>query len=95
MSNDLTGNPWKVDTASATAIWTGMVWVSKFVWDEPSTVGHELTITDKDSHQIWHENAIAAGDGIHYEREGGVFHGLIVSTIASGTLYIFLDQMPV
>jgi hypothetical protein len=95
MANDLTGNPWKVDTASATAIWSGNVWIKRLVWHEPTTSGHTLSITDAAGRVVWAKTALAGGSGLDYELDlETIVGGLIIPTITSGTLYIYLDQTP-
>ena len=91
MANDIGGNPWKIDTASATAIYNDKVWIQKLVWHEPTTAGHVLSVTDKDGKVIWDKTALAGGAGLDYELEvEGAFDGLIVPTMSSGTLYVYI-----
>jgi hypothetical protein len=91
MANDVQGNPWVIDTASATALTSNLVKISRMVWREPTTVGHALSVTDANSKEVWDEYAIAAGNGINYEREvENWVNGLIVPTLDSGTLLIYI-----
>jgi hypothetical protein len=95
MANDLTGNPWKVDTASSTPIWTGKVWLEKMLWHEPSASGDHLQVTDVAGRVIWDKHALAGGSGLDYDlKTGTIFDGIIVPILSSGTLYIYLDQTP-
>lgn len=90
MANDLSSNPWKIDTASSTAVWDQPVYVKRFHWMEPTTDGHSVSVTDKNGKAVWPDfTALAGGDGMVYEHvvEGWV-DGLIVPTLDSGTLLI-------
>jgi hypothetical protein len=95
MSNDIGHNPWKIDTASATVIFSGIVWIERLVWHEPTTSGHALSITDKDGNVIWNKTALAGGSGLDYDiKLDSVYKGLIVPTLGSGTLYVHLSSKP-
>jgi hypothetical protein len=90
MANDLTGNPLSVDTAAT--IKTRPVFVHRMVWESPTTSGHTLDVTDLAGHKLYSTTAIAGGTGIVYEREIGTsVSGIIVATIQSGTLYIYIQ----
>jgi hypothetical protein len=93
MANDISANPWSIDTASATAIWTGNIWIDRLVWHEPTTAGDALEVTDSNGKTIWSKYALAGGSGMDYDlKVDSVFNGLIVPTMSSGTLYVYLEQ---
>ena len=96
MANDLTGNPWIIDTAfdsTEIADWNGPVRVQLMRWQEP-TADDDLTITDNSGTTIFDENALAGGTGISTEwgfgGNGVVFNGFNVTVIDGGTLYVYI-----
>ena len=91
MANYVGGNPWSIDTISATALTNDWVYIDKLVWHEPTTAGHVLSVTNKSGKVIWAKTALAGGSGLDYEEElDGWYKGIIVPTMSSGTLYIHL-----
>jgi hypothetical protein len=97
MAIDITGNPWKIPygDASATPVFTGKVWVNRMVWHEPTTSGHTLLVQDVAGRDVWPKTALAGGAGLDYEEKvSDIISGLVVPTMDSGTLYVYLDQTP-
>jgi hypothetical protein len=95
MANDLTKNPWVIDTAATTAIWTGPVHINRMEF-LPGASGDDLVVTDKNSGAIWSvTNAVTGGRaGLETIDLRGVppYQGMIVSTLTSGSyLYVYLD----
>ena len=89
MANDLTGNPYLVDTAAV--ITKESVSVIRMVWESPTTAAHTLDVVSNDGSKLWSTTAIAGGTGIVYEREFGFpCSGINVVTIQSGTLYVYV-----
>ena len=96
MANDLSKNPWVVDTASATAILTSWAAVAQIQWIGATTAGHEAIIQDQDGRVLWRRLAQGANQnfetvyaeaGQHGGRGRNV-NGLLVPTLGSGILYI-------
>ena len=88
MANDLKGSPYKIDTAAV--ITTGLIYIKKMVWQEPSAAAEDLTILDNGGRTIWDENALAGGAGVSIEQDiNQKCDGLNVSVIDSGTLYVY------
>jgi hypothetical protein len=89
MANDLSGNPWKIDTAAV--ITTDPVRIHQCVWQEPSASGEDLTIVDNANRIIWDENSLSGGTGVSIEQDlhGLVYSGFNVTVIDSGTLYVY------
>lgn len=46
MANDLTGNPWVIDTASATAVHSGLAFISGISWSNYANMADQLVIKD-------------------------------------------------
>ena len=91
MANDLTKNPWVVDTASGTAILSDWADVRSIQWIGGTTAGHAAIVQDKDGTVIWRRLAAAVNANFDTEfqgRWGRRVNGLLVPTLDSGTLYI-------
>lgn len=86
MANDLGGVVWKVDT-TATLV-AGPVRPSRFRWVGGTTAGHTCVVTDTAGRTIFTAVATAA----NYTEDKAItvpmVNGLIVTTLASGVLYI-------
>ena len=94
MANDLTKNPWKVDTQAATVLSTSPLRVRGVRWVGGTTAGHLATIKDQNGRIVW--TSVAAGAN-HVESDltnsgpnGWNWDGLIVDDLDSGILYIEL-----
>lgn len=95
MANDLTKNPFKVDTASGTPILTSWADLRSIQWTGATTAGHEAKVTDKDGTVIWQRFAQGANQNWDTEfqgRWGRRVNGLTVPTLGSGTLYFTFQQ---
>ena len=91
MANDLTKNPWVVDTAGSAAILTDFAEVRSIQWIGATTAGHEAIVQDQSGQVIWRRLAQGANQNFDTEfegRRGRLVNGLLVPTLASGTLYI-------
>jgi hypothetical protein len=86
MANSLAGPVWKVDTA-ATLV-AGPVRVSRFRWVGATTAGHTCVVTDTAGHVVFSSVATAANFAEDKALDVPLVNGLIVTTIASGILYI-------
>ena len=92
MANSLTLNPWVVDTPAAGAISTDYADVRSIQWVAPSAAaGNEAVVQDQSGRVIWRR--VAAGTNTNFDTEfhgrwGRRVNGLLVPTLASGTLYI-------
>ena len=93
MANDLTKNPWVLDTASSTSIWDGPVYINKIDW-VPAAANDDLVITDKNGGPIWSvTNALTGGRaGLESQdlRGNPPYQGFIISTLGGGTVYVYV-----
>ncbi len=92
MANDLTGDPWKIDTAAGnttTPAATGQLTVTRVRWVGASTAGHACILKDGQGRVRWH--SIASGSNYVEGDSGFAANGLIVDTIQSGTLYLYFS----
>ena len=95
MANDLTKNPWVVDTASATAILSDWADVRSIQWIGGAIAGDEAVVQDKDGRVIWRRLAGGANQNFETEFEGRFgmpVNGLKVPTLTSGTIYIRFNR---
>lgn len=87
MANDLTADPWIVDTAGAGVLSTNKIYIKSVRWVGGTTAGHTAVIHDQKSNIIW--SSVASGANyVESEIIEQWIDGLIVPTLASGTLYI-------
>jgi hypothetical protein len=91
MANDITKRPWIIDTPSATAIFSGKLWIERMLWHEPDD-SDSIEVTDTSGLSLWSKYALAGGDGIDYDSPEICLpvDGLIVPTMGSGTLYVWV-----
>src|SRR3990167_1057660 len=96
MSNSITGNPIIIDTAAATVV-TNYVFKAWMIrWVGGTTAGHTISVQNKDGNVKY---ATVATGAIYFEEshlvspsnESLIFAGLLVPTLASGTIYIYID----
>ena len=96
MANDITGNPWVLDTGSATAIRTSPIKVKSMEWRPETAVGDDLAVTDNAGHELWTEKALAVdSDGqlaFYWAQngEGMSCNGFTLATIDSGKLRVWI-----
>ena len=87
MSNDLTGDPYIIDTAAATVLSTNNLYIKSIRWVGGTTAGHTAIIQDQTGNVIW--SSVASGANyVESEIIEQWINGLIVPTLASGVLYI-------
>lgn len=93
-TNDLTGNPLVVDTASTTVpVWTAQAGrIQSVRWVGGTTAGHTAVIKDAAGHVKWAAVATAANytDETDFWEPLTVKSQILVSTLGSGILYIYL-----
>ena len=90
MANDITSNPWVLDTAGV--VTTAPFRCKEIVWT-PTTDGDDLLLADNGGKTIWSLKAVAAdaNQGIEYpKRIDGALNGLDITTIDNGTVYVYL-----
>ena len=96
MSNDLLNNPFIIDTASATAITAKRLDITYVRWVAPGAVaGNTCVMKTAAGRVLWSSVAPAANyvEAEHWETNTPLIaDGLIVETLAAGTLYIGLER---
>ena len=93
MANDLTKNPWVLDTTAATSIWDGPVHINQMRW-VPAAAGDDLLVTDKLTNTIWTvTDALTGGvpGTMTLDLRGQPpYQGFILATMGGGTLYVYV-----
>lgn len=91
MGNDVTSNPWVLDSTGA--VTTDLLRVKGIRWVGATTAAHAAILKDKNGKVKWSSVASGANyvesDTI-YTRPGQNWDGLTVDTLGSGKLYVEL-----
>lgn len=88
MANNLTGNPWFIDTVGV--IWHGNVYIKNILWNKP-TAGGALKIVDDAGRTIIDTVANASDPMFDFGNLSWI-SGFNVVTMASGTLSVFINK---
>lgn len=88
MANNITGNPWFIDTTGI--IWHGNVYVKTIVWNRP-TAGDALKIVDDAGRTILDTVANTNDPMFDFGTMSWV-GGFNVVTLASGVLTVFINK---
>jgi hypothetical protein len=88
MANNITGNPWYLDTVGV--IWHGNVYVKNIIWNKP-TAGTALIILDDAGRTIL--NTVAnTNDPMFDFGQFSWVNGFNLATLASGTLSVVIQK---
>lgn len=88
MANNESANPWYLDTVGFK--WTGRVYIKELIWNKP-TAGTALIILDENGNTII--NTVAnTNDPMFAFGTLGWVNGFNVTTLASGTLSVFINK---
>ena len=91
MANDVTSNPWVLDTTGA--ISSGEVRIDRISWKNATTLNHTVLVVDAAGKTIFED--FASGATYNTSQPIGRFYtGVTVSTLSSGKLYIDIDTKP-
>lgn len=90
MANNISANPWFIDTASANIIFSGKIYVKELIWNKP-TAGDALIILDQNGNTVINTVANASDPMFSFGTLSWI-NGLVVTTMASGTLSIFITK---
>ena len=88
MANNITGNPWFVDTPGV--IWHGNVYLKEIVWNKP-TAGSALKIVDDAGRTIL-DTVANASDPMQDFGTMSWVSGFNVVTLATGVLTVFINK---
>jgi len=90
MANNITANPWFIDTPGTTLIWYGKVYIKDILWNQPAA-GAALIILDQNGNTIINTLANTADPMFSFGTLSWV-NGLAVTVLGSGTLSIFITK---
>ncbi len=97
MSNDITINPIKIDTAAAGVITTNTFKLYKIRWiSASSTAGDNVLVQNAASTVKWEGLSEAATTDVDESTFDPplIMAGLIVPTLDDGTLYLYVKKVP-
>jgi hypothetical protein len=86
MANDISANPWKIDTPGAGAIYAFPIKIDNIVWANEAAAA-TLLITDVNGKTIVSATASTNSSDNHFGKIGWV-RGLIVPTLSGGVVTI-------
>lgn len=98
MANSKSNKIYVIDTASGTAVTLSPLVVNKIRWVGATTAGHTAVVQDQNANPFW---SSVAGGANHVESDdfsqhsqrssSRMLNGLLVPTLGSGVLYIYVD----
>jgi hypothetical protein len=86
MANDISANPWKIDTASATPVYSFPVKIENIIWANEAAAA-TLLIQDINGKDIIRATATTGISEQSFGKIGWV-RGLVVPTLSSGEITI-------
>ena len=91
MANDLTKQPWIIDTAAATVLTNDRIRVKAVHWVGATTAGHQAIVQDPASRELFRADASGVNnvDRLLFEADWRL--GFKVPTLDSGKLYIYIE----
>ena len=93
MANNVTGNPYTLDTTGVIIAGTTELSIDFVRWVGGTTAGHQCILMDASSAIIWRSIAPAA----NYVEQAPIrkrYFGLTLDTLGSGTVDVYLDMKP-
>src|SRR2546428_7832774 len=95
MANNISVNPWILDTASTT-VSLKRITVNAIRWDATGAVsGNTAVLTDQNGNVIW-ESLVFLTGALAYSfvafPDGQVFDGIKTGTLSSGTIYVYCND---
>jgi hypothetical protein len=91
MADDLTSNPWVIDSTGAKT--SNQVRIARIAWKNASALNDTVLIVDGNGKTIFEDFASGATYNVS-EPIARVYDGVTVSTLSSGKLYLHLDVRP-
>lgn len=88
MANDLSANPWVIDTASAAILWPSYIRLHQIAWTEQAAPGDRVLITDRNGKVVADVRAELANKTVTFA--DGWINGLKITVLDSGKIYIYI-----
>jgi hypothetical protein len=91
MSLAMDGKVWKLLPADAgvTVHYNARIYIKELYWFNPTASGDDLLLVDMDGNTIWKAQA-EANNGSQSLLLEGWYNGLVLTTLTSGELYIYI-----
>lgn len=89
MANQLSAIPWQIDTAAATVLFASRMQIHQFVFTDYSSATDKVVVTDAAGNIIWSTVGNTDLTAIASQKIGYTL-GLIVSTLGSGRLLVYV-----
>jgi hypothetical protein len=91
VANDITGNPWTLDTPSAgTLVWAGNIRVEHFEFTGYALNTDNVTVKDRAGRVVWSATGMADLSPVISTKVGWTFDGLYLTTLTSGKLRVYI-----
>lgn len=87
MANNLTSNPWVIDTPGASLLFAGDIYVEHFEWSTYAA-GATCVVQDRFGKTIWQPTAASDQQEVRSSKVDKV-HGIAVPTLTSGKLFVY------
>lgn len=92
MANDLSSNPYIIDTASATAIRSDFLYVQAFEWDQFVNGADQVQVANAAGAIVWQSQGNNEGQAIWFAPGNDLtIKGLKVPTLTNGKLKVYLS----
>jgi hypothetical protein len=88
MANDISANPWKIDTPGAGVIYAFPVKITNIIWANFTTAADALVMTDVNGKVIVNALVATTSQGMMSFGGMGWVRGLIVSSLTHGVVTI-------
>ncbi len=89
MTNQLATLPWVIDTEAATVIFSKRLKVLHMEFTGYTDASHKIVVTDANGKPVWMADGTTDLDPVRSGPVGWI-NGLIVPTLDSGYLYVYL-----
>jgi hypothetical protein len=90
MANDITRNPWILDSATTGApLYKAYIRMEALAWQDVNAAGNQLILQDQNGQEVW--TMTAPGAGYFNFQKPMWINGLIVKRIDSGKVYITIN----
>lgn len=89
MANQIGPNPWMLDTASATPVFTGYMDVVQFEFSGYALDTDSFEIKDANGKSVWKGNGEADLSPVRSGKIGWI-KGLALTTLSSGVMYVYI-----
>jgi len=94
MANNLTINPYVLDTPGGGTITTNVLHLKKLRWVGATAAGHQCVLTDQSGNVFWESFAAGANyveetDFSTYNQKGNTLNGIRLTILGSGRLYLY------